>query len=71
MMLIAGSLLLKCAGHMLPLTRSLTPSTKTQLFKERENHTLPDLYPARTILLCLFIFLSIYRERRRYKGCVV
>jgi len=64
-MLIAGSLLLKCAGHMLPLTHPLNKDTIIQRERERErDHTPPDLYPAHTILPCLFISLSIYRENQ-------
>lgn len=64
-MLIAGSLLLKCAGHMLPLTHPLNKDTI--ILRERERATPHyQIYPALTILLFLFIslslFLSMYRE---------
>ncbi len=66
MMLIAGSLLLKCAGHMLPLTHPLNKDTIIHRERERgQPHTTKSTQHS-LILLFLFIslslFLSMYRE---------
>ncbi len=69
-MLIASSLLLKCAGHMLPLTHPLNKDTIIHIEKrEREcggDHTLPDLPSTRcfaiSVYFSLSLFSSIYRE---------
>ncbi len=65
-MLIAGSLLLKCAGHMLPLTHPLNKDTIIHIEK-RESvgaTTLYQIYPALafSVYFSLSLFSSIYRE---------